>query len=55
MENSTVRSEYFMMRSENLKFRDIEFKGKYSFQYIKNSVFENCVLIQKMHFGIQKT
>lgn len=42
MEDSRAESEYFMMRSENLTFRNVEFKGKYSFQYIKNAVFENC-------------
>lgn len=42
MEHSTVESEYFMMRSDFLTFRDVTLKGKYSFQYIENSVFENC-------------
>lgn len=42
MENSMVESEYFMMRSDFLTFRNVTLKGKYSFQYIENSVFENC-------------
>ncbi|MCM1087526.1 MAG: DUF3737 family protein [Muribaculaceae bacterium] len=42
MRNTTAQSEYFMMRSEKLHFEDVEFKGKYSFQYIRNAVFENC-------------
>lgn len=42
MEDSTVESEYFMMRSDFLTFRNVTLKGKYSFQYIENSVFENC-------------
>ena len=42
MNDSTVKSEYFMMRSTGLNFTDVNFEGKYSFQYIKNSVFENC-------------
>ncbi len=42
MENSTVESEYFMMRSDFLTFRNVTLKGKYSFQYIENSFFENC-------------
>ncbi|MCM1535653.1 MAG: DUF3737 family protein [Clostridium sp.] len=42
MRHSTVQSEYFMMRSENLHFEDVQFKGKYSFQYIRNATFENC-------------
>ena len=31
MENCEAESEYFMMRSENLHFRDVHMKGKYSF------------------------
>lgn len=45
MEGCTVQSEYFMMRSERLHFRDVRMKGKYSFQYITDSVFENCKII----------
>ena len=50
MENSTVESEYFMMRSEQLDFRNVRMKGKYSFQYITDSVFENCVFDTKDAF-----
>ena len=50
MEDTTAESEYFMMRSENLTFRNVDFKGKYSFQYIKNAVFENCVFDTKDAF-----
>lgn len=42
MAGSTVQSEYFMMRSQGLRFRDVSLKGKYSFQYIEDSQFENC-------------
>ena len=42
MEDCTAESEYFMMRSDNLHFRNVDMKGKYSFQYIENAVFENC-------------
>lgn len=42
MYDSKAESEYFMMRSENMKFENVTFKGKYSFQYIKNAVFDNC-------------
>lgn len=38
MNDSTAVSEYFMMRSEEIAFRNVNFKGKYSFQYIKNAV-----------------
>lgn len=50
MESCTAVSEYFMMRSEDIDFSDVDFKGKYSFQYIKNSVFENCVFNTKDAF-----
>ena len=42
MEDCTARSEYFMMRGTDLHFRNVTFQGKYSFQYIENSVFEHC-------------
>ena len=42
MEHCTAESEYFMMRSTDLQFRDVTFKGKYSFQYIENATFEHC-------------
>ncbi|MBD5522227.1 MAG: DUF3737 family protein [Lachnospiraceae bacterium] len=50
MEDTTAVSEYFMMRSEELTFRNVTFKGKYSFQYIKNATFENCVFDTKDAF-----
>jgi hypothetical protein len=31
-----------MMRSDRLHFDNVTLKGKYSFQYITDSVFENC-------------
>lgn len=42
MENCSVQSEYFMLQSTNLLFRSVQLCGKYSFQYIKDSTFENC-------------
>ena len=42
MTDSTVESEYFMMRSDHLTFDHVKLKGKYSFQYIEDSVFTNC-------------
>ncbi len=50
MEDTSAVSEYFMMRSEDLTFRNVELKGKYSFQYIKNATFENCVFETKDAF-----
>lgn len=50
MEDTTAVSEYFMMRSENLTFGRVQLQGKYSFQYIKNAVFEDCVFDTKDAF-----
>lgn len=50
MTDCTAESEYFMMRSDNLRFSKINFKGKYSFQYIENAVFEDCVFDTKDAF-----
>lgn len=50
MKDSTVQSEYFMMRSDALRFTGVQMKGKYSFQYIEDSVFENCVFDTKDAF-----
>ncbi len=50
MEDCTVESEYFMMRSDHLHFRNVRMKGKYSFQYIADSVFEDCTFDTKDAF-----
>lgn len=50
MRNSSAVSEYFMMRSERLNFDHVKFKGKYSFQYITDSIFTNCELDTKDAF-----
>lgn len=50
MEDTAAVSEYFMMRSEELTFHRVRFQGKYSFQYIKNAVFEDCVFDTKDAF-----
>ena len=50
MTDCGVRSEYFMMRSVGLDFNGVKLNGKYSFQYIENSVFENCVFDTKDAF-----
>lgn len=50
MEDCTAESEYFMMRSDHLHFCNVRMKGKYSFQYIEDSVFENCVFDTKDAF-----
>lgn len=43
-------SEYFMLRAKNLNFTGLDFKGKYSFQYVENAVIENCNLDTKDAF-----
>lgn len=40
--DSSVESEYAFMRSEHLFFDRVKLKGKYSFQYVTDSVFTNC-------------
>ena len=50
MEDCTAVSEYFMMRGADLHFRNVTFQGKYSFQYIENSVFERCFFDTKDAF-----
>ena len=42
VKDSKFVSEYFMLRAGRLDFSGVDFKGKYSFQYIEDSVFENC-------------
>lgn len=42
MNNVHAVSEYFMMNSDHLDFRKVDFTGKYSFQYIHDAVFEDC-------------
>ena len=42
MTNTTAESEYFMMRSAHLNFDHVKLTGKYSFQYISDSVFTRC-------------
>ena len=42
MKNTSAQSEYFMMRSNKLKFNKVSLKGKYSLQYIEDSEFEDC-------------
>ena len=39
-----------MMRSEEIRFKNVTFKGKYSFQYISNAVFEDCTFDTKDAF-----
>lgn len=48
--NCRAESEYFMLRSEKLRFNGLDFKGKYSFQYVRNAELDNCILDTKDAF-----
>jgi hypothetical protein len=50
LEDCTAESEYFFMRGERLDFRGLTFKGKYSFQYVKDGTFDHCVFDTKDAF-----
>ena len=50
MSDCTAVSEYFMMRSKNISFDNVNLNGKYSFQYIENAVFDNCAFDTKDAF-----
>lgn len=50
MIDCSAESEYFMMRSCDLRFKNVNFTGKYSFQYVENSTFEDCVFTTKDAF-----
>ena len=50
MVDCTAESEYFMMRSNRLRFEHVQMKGKYSFQYIEDAVFNRCVFDTKDAF-----
>ena len=36
-----------MFESSNIKFTNVDFKGKYSFQYVQNAEIDDCVLDTK--------
>lgn len=42
MTDTSAISEYFMMRSDHLVFKNVRLNGKYSFQYIHDAVFDQC-------------
>ena len=52
MKDCTAESEYFMMRSTGLHFTNVRMKGKYSFQYIENSIFEILEGVFALHSNI---
>jgi len=48
--DTSCESEYFMLRSKRLDMKNVRLKGKYSFQYIEDSVFTDCVFDTKDAF-----
>lgn len=52
--NTTAKSEYFLMRAQNVRANGLDFKGKYSFQYVKNVVIKNSKLDTKDAFWHSK-
>jgi len=50
MSHTTVQSEYFMLRSEQLYFDHVTLQGKYSLQYVRNGKFEDCEFSTKDAF-----
>ena len=54
MTNTTAKSEYFLMRAKNITASRLDFKGKYSFQYVENAVIKNSTLDTKDAFWHSK-
>ena len=50
MDKCAAESEYFMLRSEALRFREVRLHGKYAFQYIRDSRFDQCIFDSKDAF-----
>ena len=50
MERSSAQGEYFMFGATKLRFKNMHLNGKYSFQYIEDAVFEDCVFDTKDAF-----
>lgn len=50
MTDTSAESEYFLMRSSDIVFDNVRFKGKYSFQYAGNIEITNSVLDTKDAF-----
>ena len=47
-------SEYFMLRAKNITAKRLDFKGKYSFQYVENAEFDDCYFDTKDAFWHSK-
>ena len=54
MTDVTAASEYFLMRAKNVVANRLDFKGKYSFQYVENAIIKNSKLDTKDAFWHSK-
>lgn len=52
--DTSASGEYFLMRARNITARRLDFKGKYSFQYVENADIKNCKLDTKDAFWHSK-
>lgn len=50
VEHCTVEGEYLMMRASQLRFSQVQVKGKYSFQYVRDAEFAHCAFDTKDAF-----
>ncbi|MBQ6043173.1 MAG: DUF3737 family protein [Clostridia bacterium] len=50
MKNCALQSEYLFLMSSDIVWKDVTFKGKYSFQYAHDVKIEDCVLDTKDAF-----
>lgn len=50
LEDSTLVSEYVFLDSKNIRLSGVDFRGKYSFQYVHDLLIENCTLDTKDAF-----
>ena len=47
MNDCKARGVYFLMQADNIRLEKVCLSGKYSFQYIKDSFFSDCVFDSK--------
>ncbi len=50
LDNVSAKGDYFAMNSENIRAKGLRLAGNYSFDGVKNSVFDGCELISKDSF-----
>ena len=55
MEDCTAQSEYFMMRSTDLCFKNVQMKASIPSNTLKTPFLRTVFLIQRTHFGMPKT